>query len=99
MSNCANTLNVISEEIRKCTDNTRINFLKDLAWKTFFKNKKNKESGKMEKAALEFLHLVNNNSKLTPNQLSFLDAIYENTMKGIGFPSCPTKHDPKKKRF
>ena len=57
------------------------------------------KSGKMEKAALEFLHLVNNNSKLTPNQLSFLDAIYENTMKGIGFPSCPTKHDPKKKRF
>jgi hypothetical protein len=53
-------------------------------------------SGRMEKAAKSFHTLLVNREKLTPGQLSFLEAIYEKTIRGAGFPAIETHHDKRK---
>jgi hypothetical protein len=55
------------------------------------------KTGRMEKAAKSFHVLLVNREKLTPGQLSFLESIYESTMKGLGFPAAPVHSDRKRK--
>ena len=54
-------------------------------------------SGKMERAAKSFRTLLANGEELTPGQHSFLEGIYESTMRGAGFESAPV-HTDKKRR-
>lgn len=55
------------------------------------------KTGKHEKAAKQFNAIIKSGRKLTPNQLSYVDGIYEKTMKGAGFPSIGLKIDAKKR--
>jgi hypothetical protein len=52
-------------------------------------------TGKMEKAAKSFRTLLANGEDLTPGQLSFMESIYEATMKGMGFPAAEVHSDRK----
>lgn len=48
------------------------------------------ESSSQEKAARSFIVSV---KQFTPAQLSYIDGIYEKTMKGLGLPSASVHHD------
>lgn len=47
--------------------------------------------------AREFNNLIQQNIKLSPKQLSFVDGIYEKMMKGAGYDSCTLHIDKKRK--
>jgi hypothetical protein len=53
--------------------------------------------GRAEKAARSFLVLLKNGESLNPGQLSYADGIYEQTMKGAGFPSVNVHADKKRR--
>ncbi|MEW6511859.1 MAG: hypothetical protein AB1428_12985 [Bacteroidota bacterium] len=50
-------------------------------------------TGKLEKDAASFHARLQRGEELTGNQLSYLEALYEKTMAGAGFPSVDTHHD------
>jgi len=52
---------------------------------------------KLITAARGFNAIVQRNEKLTPNQLSFCESIYEKCMAGKGFESCNLHIDKKRK--
>ena len=56
---------------------------------------------RMEIAVTRFQGILEAGEKLTPNQLSYVDAIYEKTMQGANMPSVPAHRDlrPKRLRF
>lgn len=52
---------------------------------------------KMETALVSFTKMVKNNEPFSPNQLNYIDGIYEATMKGFNLPSFGL-HIAKKKK-
>lgn len=52
---------------------------------------------KMEFALISFIMMLQNNEPFTPNQLNYIDGIYEATMKGFNLPSFGL-HIAKKKK-
>ena len=55
-------------------------------------------TGKHERSFREFKRLVECGTLLTPNQLNYLDGIYEKVMAGAGLPSVPIHHDNNKRK-
>jgi hypothetical protein len=51
------------------------------------------KAGRMEEAANSFRATLKNGERLTPNQYSYLEAIYEKTLGAAGFDSVNTHHD------
>ena len=49
------------------------------------------------KTARQFNDFVQKGIRLTPGQLSFVEGIYEKTMKGAGYESCALHIDKKQK--
>lgn len=56
-----------------------------------------RNSKKLIAAVEDFEAISKKNGSFTPNQMSYIDAIYEKVFKGAGFESVPTKHDLKRK--
>lgn len=56
-----------------------------------------KTGAKMKEAARSFRSMVERNEKFTPNQLSYIDGIYEKVMAGAGFDAVSVHVDKKKK--
>jgi hypothetical protein len=56
-------------------------------------------TGNMEEAVTAFRMRLKNGETLSPNQYSYLEAIYESTLKGMGLESVPTHHDPGARRY
>ena len=54
--------------------------------------------GKSEGAAKRFGRILRDGDSLTPNQYSYLDAIYEKVMLAVGLGSVPVHHDAGVKR-
>lgn len=52
---------------------------------------------KMETALISFVKMLKNKEPFTPNQLNYIDGIYEATMKGFNLPSIGL-HIAKKKK-
>ena len=52
---------------------------------------------KMEKAAKDFKRDIDHHLLLTPGQLSYVDGIYEATMRGAGYPSAALHFDKKRR--
>ena len=52
-----------------------------------------KNGERMAEAARKFKAEIDASEKLSENKLSYVDAIYEATMKGMGFESVNTHHD------
>jgi hypothetical protein len=50
-----------------------------------------------KKALNDFSNMLVKLSKFSPNQLSYIEGLYEKTMRGLGFQSVPVKHDFKRK--
>jgi len=48
---------------------------------------------RMETAIGRFRGMLDAGEKLTPNQLSYVEAIYEKTMEGAGLPAARTHRD------
>jgi hypothetical protein len=55
------------------------------------------KTGKMEHAANSFRAMLKNGERLTPNQYSYQEAIYEKLLKAAGFDSVNTHHDKRPK--
>ena len=53
--------------------------------------------GRMEEAVVEFLPVMKAGDEFRENQLSYIDGIYEKTMKGLGFESVSVHGDRKAK--
>lgn len=53
--------------------------------------------GSMEQAVIEFLPVMKAGDEFRENQLSYIDGIYEKTMKGLGFDSVSLHGDRKAK--
>ena len=52
---------------------------------------------KLVTAARGFNAIIQRKEKLTPNQLSFVESIYEKVFEAKGFESCKVHHDKKRK--
>jgi hypothetical protein len=52
---------------------------------------------KREIAAVRFNEMVERGEELTPNQLSYVDGIYEKTMAGAGMDACDLHVDKKRR--
>lgn len=50
------------------------------------------------KAVNDFWRILENGGKLTPNQMSYIDGMYEKMWGAAGFESYTVKHDYGKKR-
>jgi len=50
-------------------------------------------------AVIQMQSQLTNEGYLTPNQMNFIDGIYESVMKGVGLPSVPVHVDKKKKQL
>lgn len=48
---------------------------------------------RMVEDARTFHHQVRGGGKLTPEQMDYVDKMYEKVMKGLGLDSVPTHHD------
>lgn len=76
---------------------------KDRAQKTakiqieFIQKQKITLKPKLQEALQGFSDMIKRNEQFTPNQLSFIDGIYEKAMEKLGFESVKTKHDIRKK--
>jgi hypothetical protein len=56
-----------------------------------------KGGGALAKAAREMDSQIRNGRPLTPKQMSFIDSIYEKTMRGAGFEAAPVHVDKKRR--
>lgn len=56
-----------------------------------------KNGERLVEAAKQFNQFIEAGVKLTPNQISFCDSIYEKVFKAAGFESCGLHIDKKKK--
>lgn len=72
----------------------QLNFIN--ANKKYLRRLRNGE--KLIKAAEDFTEKIRLKEALTPNQMYFIESIYEKVMKGAGYPSADTKHDFGKKK-
>jgi hypothetical protein len=64
--------------------------------------KKVDKMGKYQTDAKHFQSMFTRNEEFTPNQLNYIDGLYEKTMKGAGLPSVNVKQEkrhPAKLRF
>jgi hypothetical protein len=52
-------------------------------------------SGRKRRAAITFRDMLCAGEDLTPGQHSYLESIWETTMKGAGYESCDVHHDTK----
>jgi hypothetical protein len=59
--------------------------------------RKGDRKGKHEKALRQFTNMAERNERFSPNQLSYVDGLYEKTMKGAGLPSVGQKFDVRKR--
>jgi hypothetical protein len=60
------------------------------------------KGGKMMEAYSSFKNLTDRGETLTPNQMSYVDGIYEKVFKALGLPSISVKQEkrhPAKLRF
>jgi len=54
------------------------------------------KNGSRERAALEFKRDLDAGLELSPNKLSYIDSIYESTMRGAEYPSVGLHVDKKR---
>ena len=52
-----------------------------------------------QQAAHSFEDRLKRGEELTPNQLSYIDGIYESVMKGMGLPSVGVKSDGHRRKW
>lgn len=63
-----------------------------IIWSHLVELSQERNGPKLVKDAKEF-HALIQKQELTPNQYSYIDGIYETTMKALGFPSVERHHD------
>lgn len=55
------------------------------------------KDGSKEKAVRDLQLMVDQGETFTPNQLSYIEGLYEKTMEGLGFGSCNVHSDRRKR--